>query len=44
MDHWQAPEFEEIDMNAEIGGYQPDAPDEHGDTPRFLAPTPADSQ
>jgi hypothetical protein len=36
MEPWQTPELEEIDMNAEIGGYQPD-PDERGDeTPPFV--------
>lgn len=26
MQQWTEPSFEEIDMNAEIGGYQGDAP------------------
>ncbi len=30
MQQWTEPSFEEIDMNAEIGGYQ-------GDAPPFLA-------
>lgn len=36
MQTWETPELEEIDMNAEIGGYQPDAPDERGDEPPFV--------
>jgi hypothetical protein len=36
MDIWQTPTLEEIDMNAEIGGYEPDSPDERGDDPLFV--------
>jgi hypothetical protein len=36
METWQTPQIEEIDMNAEIGGYQPDSPDDRGDEPRFV--------
>jgi hypothetical protein len=43
MQSWQAPTLEEIDMNAEIGGYQPDSPDERGDEPAFLQPPAPDA-
>jgi hypothetical protein len=33
-------ELEEIEMNAEIGGYQPDAPDARGDEPAFVRNPP----
>lgn len=36
MQFWEAPKLEEIEMNAEIGGYQPDSPDERGDEPPFI--------
>jgi hypothetical protein len=36
MHLWEAPEFEEIEMNAEIGAYQPDSPDEREDPPAFV--------
>lgn len=36
MEAWQSPQLEEIDMNAEIGGYQPDSPDEREGDPPFL--------
>jgi hypothetical protein len=36
MEPWQTPALEEIDMNAEIGGYEPDSPDERGDEPAFV--------
>jgi hypothetical protein len=36
MQTWQTPQAEEIDMNAEIGGYEPDSPDERGDEPSFV--------
>jgi hypothetical protein len=36
MQIWETPKLEEIDMNAEIGGYQPDVPDRGGDEPPFL--------
>ncbi len=36
MQSWEAPKLEEIEMNAEIGGYQPDSPDERGDEPPFI--------
>lgn len=36
METWQKPELEEIEMNAEIGGYEPDSPDERGDEPSFV--------
>lgn len=36
MEIWQAPKLEEVDMNAEIGGYEPDSPDERGDEPAYI--------
>jgi hypothetical protein len=30
---WETPTFEEIDMNAEIGGYQGDSDDRGGGSP-----------
>ena len=36
MQTWESPLLEEIDMSAEIGAYQPDAPDERGDEPAFV--------
>ncbi len=40
MTPWETPVLEEIDMNAEIGGYQPDAPGERDDDLPFAAPQP----
>jgi hypothetical protein len=36
METWQKPQMEEIDMNAEIGGYQPDSPDDREEQPPFV--------
>jgi hypothetical protein len=36
MQAWEKPTLDEIAMNAEIGGYQPDSPDERGDEPAYV--------
>jgi hypothetical protein len=41
MNSWQKPEWEEIRMSAEIGGYQPDGDDREGDPTLDAAPEPS---
>lgn len=38
MSIWNSPEWEEIRMSAEIGGYQPDGDDREGDPTLRLEP------
>lgn len=43
MTHWEKPSFIEIDMSAEIGGYQgedPERRDGPDPVPDFIAPAP----
>jgi hypothetical protein len=44
MQTWETPQLEEIDMNAEIGGYQPDLPPERGDEPSFVDPPASEAR
>jgi hypothetical protein len=41
---WETPTFEEIDMNAEIGGYQGDSDDRGGGAPPRAAVTTSDGE
>ena len=41
---WETPTFEEIDMNAEIGGYQGDSDDRGGGAPPRAAGTTSDAE
>lgn len=44
MTDWQKPTFEELAMNAEIGGYQPDNGDDERNDEPFVRAAPEEPQ